>query len=100
MTPAETFAKSLNLAIKEAEQQNKRFFVLYPDIANPGIEGMCHLLVGVVAEDALNHNEKKDVALTIFPDGAILPGLSPTEPHDDPSDKRNFRESPCDTLRD
>ncbi len=77
LSARETFIDSMRVALDGARQTNKRYFILFPSVANAGMSKQdVHLLVPVIHEDVLEADEVDDIAFTVYPSGRICWGNS------------------------
>lgn len=75
MNEKETFQDAMKVALDGAKSTGKRYFILFPEIANKGFsKESVHLLVPVIHEDALEGGEAEDIAFTVYPTGQITWG--------------------------
>ena len=70
----EAFQDAVQIALAEAKKTGKRYFILFPYIANPGVPSICHLIVPLLHEDAATGREREDIAFTVYPNGSITWG--------------------------
>ena len=68
----ETFKDAMEVALENSKQTGKRYFILFPSIANPGYpKEDVFLIVPVLHEIALEPEELDDVAFTVHPNGEV-----------------------------
>jgi hypothetical protein len=80
MNEKETFKDAMQVALDNAKKTGERYFILFPAIANPGLRDVCHLLVPVLHESAIEPNELEDIAFTVYPNGTVCWGNTARHP--------------------
>ena len=73
----ETFKDAMEVALENSKQTGKRYFILFPSIANPGFpKEDVFLTVPVLHEAALESDEINEVAFTVYPTGQVCWGYT------------------------
>ena len=61
-----TLKEQIAEAVKWSRQTGMPYCITEPVIANPGHRDICHLLIGLLAADAVEPEERDSVVLTVF----------------------------------
>jgi len=78
MNEKEQFKDAMEVALDGSKLTGKKYYILFPSIANPGYpKENVFLIIPVLHETALQPEELDDVAFTVHPNGEVHWGNTP-----------------------